>query len=52
MKHLTKRIELKDEVKIVVEQIINSGYDLSLKADKYEDIEITRRDLYKNEKVK
>ncbi len=52
MKQLSKRIELKDEVKNVVDQIINSGYTLSVKADKYEDIEITRRDLVKKEEHK
>ncbi len=52
MKQLSKPIELKDEVKNVVDQIINSGYTLSVKADKYEDIEITRRDLVKKEEHK
>jgi len=49
MKHLSKRIELKKEIEETLKQIIETGYDLAEKKDKYEDIDITRRDLLKKE---
>jgi len=49
MKHLSKRIELKKEIEETLKQIIETGYDLTEKKDKYEDIDITRRDLLKKE---
>ena len=52
MKQLSKRIELKEEIEDMVKQIIDTGYVIAEKKDKYEDIDITRRDLYKKEELK
>ena len=49
MKEITKRVDLKDGIEKTVSEIINSGYGLAVKADKYENVDITRRDLYKKE---
>ncbi|MEA2095938.1 MAG: PD-(D/E)XK nuclease family protein [Candidatus Cloacimonadota bacterium] len=45
MTELTKRIDLKDTIQEVLQNIIESGFALADKKDTYEDIEITRRDL-------
>jgi len=45
MTELTKRINLKDTIKEVLQNIIENGFALADKKDTYEDIEITRRDL-------
>ena len=49
MKVLNKRVELKDEIAELITQITNKGFRLDEKKDKYEDIDITRRDLIKKE---
>ena len=45
LKQLTKRTELKDEISERFNQIMNEGFGLAEKKDKYEEIDITRRDL-------
>jgi len=45
LKRLTKRTELKDEISERFDQIMNEGFGLAEKKDKYEEIDITRRDL-------
>ena len=49
MKQLSNRIELKDDVTELIKQITNAGFGVNEKKDKYENIDITRRDLYKKE---
>ena len=51
MKTLNKRVELRDEIDELIMQIINLGFGLNDKKDKYEDINITRRDLFKKEEL-
>jgi len=50
MKQITKRIDLKQEIEESIEQVVEKGYGLAEKADKYEQIEVTRRDLFQVEK--
>jgi len=49
MKQLSKRIDIKVEIEDTLKQVIESGYNLAEKKDKYEDLDITRRDLFKKE---
>lgn len=45
MTDIFKRIDLKDVIKVALQNIIDNGFTLADKKDTYEDIEITRRDL-------
>ncbi|MDO9578044.1 MAG: PD-(D/E)XK nuclease family protein [Candidatus Cloacimonadales bacterium] len=47
MKQLAKRSDLKEEITKVVEDILENGFAVLERADKYETAEITRRDLVK-----
>jgi hypothetical protein len=42
---LTKRVDLKEAITEVVQNILENGFSLVRSKDEYEDIEITRRDL-------
>ncbi|MCK4655024.1 MAG: PD-(D/E)XK nuclease family protein, partial [Candidatus Cloacimonetes bacterium] len=45
LSNLTKRIDLKEAIIEVVQNVLESGFSLAKSKDEYEDIEITRRDL-------
>lgn len=47
LQKLSKRIDLKQEIEDTLKHVIENGYNLAEKADKYEDNDITRRDLIK-----
>jgi len=49
LKKLSKRTDLKDEIEDTLKQITKSGYSIAKKTAKYEDIDVTRRDLLKKE---
>ncbi len=45
LKHLSKRTELKSEITEEIDLLMKDGFGLAEKKDKYEDIDVTRRDL-------
>lgn len=47
IKKLSRRIDLKEEIENSIKQTVENGFGLAEKADKFEDIDITRRDLWK-----
>ncbi|MCF7858990.1 MAG: PD-(D/E)XK nuclease family protein [Candidatus Cloacimonetes bacterium] len=51
MKLLKKRIDLKNEMWRVLQEIMSNGFGLADKPDKYETKEITRRDLLDRRKI-
>lgn len=51
MKQLSKRIDLKDKISEIVLNIIDNGFVVTEKKEKYENPEITRRDLLSKSEV-
>jgi len=45
LKNLNKRIDLTENIKEIVQNLLEKGFRLNQKKDPYENVEITRRDL-------